>query len=104
MTVEFLEKATFQTEQYLDQILEFSDGVKWLIRFPANGTELTPRQKEDLDTEWDKFDELYEQDNNFPRTLGWAVDEAVLGSAFLLMEYDVKQMGKDAQWRLDEVV
>ena len=98
MTVDFLKNATFQTERYFDQVLEFSDGVEWIIRFPANGTELTRRQKKDLDEEWEKFDELYEEGNNLPRTMCWAVDVAVLGSAFILMEYDAKQMGSDAEW------
>ena len=104
MTVDFLKNATFQTERYLDQVLEFSDGVKWLIRFPANGTELTRRRKEDLDEEWEKIDELYEEGRNLPRTMGWAVDEAVLGSAFMFMGYDANQMGKDAEWRRDKAV
>ena len=99
MTVDLGGNGVLQDPEYLDQVLVFSDGAQWLIRFPADGTALTRSQKMGLAQKWEQMVELHEKGYNIPKSLAWVVDEGDLGSAFMLMEYDVELMGRDAEWR-----
>ena len=40
-----------QTESHLGRVLEFSDGVRWMISFPADGTQLTEEVRRRMDHE-----------------------------------------------------